>query len=76
MIFPFNASEVFKIVLLIEDSDRFFYETVATKSFPVDIAKLFKGLIQEEKACEVIFSHGLKGLPASAAATIVCVPYN
>ncbi len=76
MIFPFNAGEVFKIALHIEDNGRLFYETAAAKPFPSEIVQLFQGLAQEELSHKAIFTHLLQGLPAATAASTVWDPDN
>jgi rubrerythrin len=76
MIFPFNAGEVFKIALQIEDNGRLFYETAAAKPFSTEIVQLFKGLAQEEISHKAIFTHLLKELPQKTAASTVWDPDN
>ena len=76
MIFPFNAGEVFKIALMIEDNGHFFYETAAAKPFPEDIVKLFKDLAVEELSHKAIFNALLKSLPPQTATATVWDPDN
>ena len=76
MIFPFNAGEVFKIALKIEDNGHLFYETAAKKPFPEEIISLFKQLSSEELAHKAIFTHLMKGLPAETTASTVWDPDN
>lgn len=76
MIFPFNAGEVFKIALMIEDNGHLFYETAAAKPFPEEIVKLFKELAIEELSHKAIFNHLLKNIPPETAAATVWDPDN
>lgn len=76
MIFPFNAGEVFKISLMIEDNGHLFYQTAAAKPFPEEIVKLFKGLASAELAHKAIFTTLLKALPAGTTTATVWDPDN
>lgn len=76
MIFPFNAGEVFKIALMIEDNGRLFYESAAAKPFPEEIISLFKDLAQEEVSHKAIFNALLKKLPPETATSTVWDPDN
>ena len=76
MIFPFNAGEVFKIALMIEDNGHLFYETAAAKPFPEEIVSLFKGLATEELSHKAIFSALLRDLPKDTTASTVWDPDN
>jgi len=76
MIFPFNAGEVFRIALMIEDNGHFFYETAAAKPFPADIVKLFKDLAVEELSHKAIFNALLKDLPPQTTTATVWDPDN
>jgi len=76
MIFRFNAGEVFKIALMIEDNGRLFYETAATKPFSEEIINLFKGLAAEEITHKAIFTTLLKNLPPETTASTVWDPDN
>ena len=76
MIFPFNAGEVFKIALRIEDNGHLFYEKAAGKAFPEDIIQLFKGLAAEELSHKAIFNALLKKLPPATTAATVWDPDN
>jgi len=76
MIFPFNAGEVFKIALIIEDNGHLFYETAANKPFPGEIVQLFKDLAKEELAHKSIFANLLKKLPETTTAATVWDPDN
>lgn len=76
MIFPFNAGEVFKIALKIEDNGHLFYETAAAKPFPAEIVALFKSLATEELAHKAIFTSLMKGLPTETTASTIWDPDN
>jgi len=76
MIFPFNAGEVFKIALIIEDNGHLFYETAAAKPFPEEIVKLFKDLSVEELSHKAIFNHLMKKLPSETTSDTVWDPDN
>lgn len=76
MIFPFNAGEVFKIALRIEDNGRYFYENAAAKPFPEEIINLFKDLAKEEISHKAIFTALLKQLPPDTATATVWDPDN
>ena len=76
MIFPFNAGEVFKIALMIEDNGHLFYETAAAKPFPAEIVQLFQDLAKEELAHKSIFANLLKKLPEATTTATVWDPDN
>lgn len=76
MIFPFNAGEVFKIALKIEDNGHLFYETAAAKPFPPEITALFKDLAKEELSHKAIFNALLNKLPPQITASTVWDPDN
>lgn len=76
MIFPFNAGEVFKIALMIEDNGRLFYETAAAKPFSQEVISLFKGLAAEEITHKAIFTTLLKNLPPETTTSTVWDPDN
>lgn len=76
MIFPFNAGEVFKIALMIEDNGHLFYETAAAKPFPGEIVQLFQDLAKEELAHKSIFANLLKKLPPDTTTSTVWDPDN
>ena len=76
MIFPFNAGEVFKLALHLEDNGFRFYEAAAAKPFPPEITDLFKRLALEEKGHKSVFTQLLKKVPAAAAAATVWDPDN
>ncbi len=76
MIFPFNAGEVFKIALKIEDNGRLFYEKAAARPFPEAVKQLFQNLAKEEIGHKAIFQKFLNDLPPSATAATVWDPDN
>lgn len=76
MIFPFNAGEVFKIALMIEDNGRHFYESAAAMPFPEEIVGLFKDLAKEEISHKAIFTTILKKLPPETTTSTVWDPDN
>lgn len=76
MIFPFNAGEVFKIALKIEDNGHLFYQTLAARPFPEPIAKLFTDLAGEEMVHKGIFQSILNDLPPSTTVSTVWDPDN
>ena len=76
MIFPFNAGEVFKIALKIEDNGHLFYKSAAAKPFPPEIVELFNDLAKEELAHKAIFTALMKKLPNETTAPTVWDPDN
>ncbi|MDR2947055.1 MAG: ferritin family protein [Candidatus Adiutrix sp.] len=76
MIFQFNAGEVFKIALMIEDNGHLFYEEMAAKPFPPEIAKIFKDLAKEELGHKSMFNKLLEKLPPVTTASTVWDPDN
>ncbi len=74
--YPFNAGEVFKIALKIEENGHAFYEAAARKDFPPEIIELFKGLGQEEISHRGIFQAMLNKLPKETTASTVWDPDN
>lgn len=76
MIFPFNAGEVFKVALMIEDNGHLFYETAAAKPFPEEIIQLFKDLAKEELVHKSIFTQLMKKLPPETTVSTVWDPDN
>ncbi|UQZ88272.1 hypothetical protein C4J81_03220 [Deltaproteobacteria bacterium Smac51] len=76
MIFPFNAGEVFKIALKIEDNGHLFYEKAAAMPFPDMIKGLFQDLGKEELSHKAIFQHLLDQLPKATTTATVWDPDN
>jgi rubrerythrin len=62
MIYPFNASEAFKIAVSLEENGLRFYQQAANK-FSGPIADLFKSLAQEEAIHKATFSKFLSDVP-------------
>lgn len=76
MIFPFNAQEIFKIALRIENNGFIFYEKMSSKPFPAEIVELFTGLAQEELKHKTIFSQLMQDLPENTTTSTVWDPDN
>lgn len=74
MIFPFNAGEVFKVALKIEDNGRLFYEKAASMPFPETLSKLFASLAKEEIEHKAVFQTFLNKLPQNVTAATVWDP--
>jgi rubrerythrin len=62
MIYPFNATEAFKIAVGIEENGLRFYQEAA-KKFDGEMADLFSGLAKEEEIHKASFSKILADLP-------------
>jgi len=76
MIFPFNAGEVFKIALQLEENGGRFYEKAAAGPFPAEIQELFWQLAREEMAHKAAFTHLLAQVSPAAAGSTVWDPDN
>lgn len=76
MIYPFNAAEVFKIALEIEENGRAFYEEAQKAVDDPEVKKLFAWLALAEVNHKNHFSDMLAGLPQEAAAKTVWDPDN
>jgi rubrerythrin len=76
MIYPFNAGEVFKIALQIEDNGRRFYEEASAGPFPDNMRLIFKELGAEETAHKTIFQKLMNALPPEAKKEAVWDPDN
>ncbi|MDR2443300.1 MAG: ferritin family protein [Deltaproteobacteria bacterium] len=63
MIYPFNATEAFKIAVGIEENGFRFYTQAAKKLPPGKLADLFISLAKEEEIHKATFTHILSGLP-------------
>ncbi len=74
MIFPFNAGEVFKMALQIEENGQSFYEKAAARPFPEMIQKLFRDLAKEETGHRALFQSILDKLPPSTTKSSVWDP--
>ncbi|MDR3203290.1 MAG: ferritin family protein [Deltaproteobacteria bacterium] len=62
LIFPFNATEAFKIAVSLEENGYGFY-TKAAEKFKGPIAQTFLGLAKEEEIHKSLFSKILASLP-------------
>jgi len=76
MIFNFNAAEVFKIAVQIEENGKKFYEQSLSCIDDPDVRKLFEELAQEEVEHKKKFQSFLAELPKEAAAPTVFDPDN
>ena len=76
MLYPFNAGEVFKIAVEIEENGRRFYEMAAKKSQDPEVRKVFADLGAEEVKHKARFEQLLSELPASATDATVWDPDN
>jgi rubrerythrin len=76
MIFPFNAGEVFKIALELEDNGSRFYEEAASRPFPDKVKELFHHLAREEMSHKAVFAEFLAQAPPSATGATVWDPDN
>ncbi|MDR1298527.1 MAG: ferritin family protein [Deltaproteobacteria bacterium] len=62
MIYPFNATEAFKIAVGLEENGLRFYQEAA-KKFSGPVADLFKSLAQEEAIHKATFAKFLEAVP-------------
>ena len=69
MLFPFNAGEVFKIALRLEENGSRFYEMAAAKPFSAKIQELFRHLARAEMAHREVLA-GLQARVPPASPTI------
>lgn len=76
MIYGFNAREVFKIALDIEENGRLFYQKAQEKTDDIDVKKIFAGLAIEEEGHKKRFTDLLNQLPAETAQSTVWDPDN
>ncbi|MGL4207768.1 MAG: ferritin-like domain-containing protein [Candidatus Adiutrix sp.] len=76
MIFPFNAGEVFKIALHIEENGHLFYTQAAAKPFSDNIRGIFTELGDEELAHKALFEKFLNALPPETKKATVWDPTN
>jgi rubrerythrin len=63
MLFPFNAGEVFKIALRLEEKGSRFYEAAAAKPFSAEIRDLFQKLAKAEKGHQALLTGLLAKVP-------------
>lgn len=76
MIYPFNAAEVFKIALEIEENGREFYEEAQKIVDAPEVKQLFSWLAQAEVSHKNYFSELLAALPKGTATPTVWDPDN
>jgi len=76
MIYGFNAAEVFKIAIEIEENGRLFYEKAQTRMDNVDVKKIFAGLALEEIEHKKRFTALKNELPAATGESTVWDPDN
>ena len=76
MIYGFNAAEVFKIAVEIEENGRLFYEKAQAKTDDVEVKKILAGLALEEIEHKKRFTVLKDELPASTAESTVWDPDN
>ena len=67
MFFPFNAGEVFKIALRLEENGGRFYETAAAKPFSAEVRELFRHLAQAEKSHQAFLAGLLAQVPPTGS---------
>jgi rubrerythrin len=63
MIYPFNASEAFKIAISIEENGLRFYNQAADKLSTGPVAELFRNLAKEEEIHKAVFKKMFEALP-------------
>jgi rubrerythrin len=76
MIFDFNASEVFKIAIQIEENGKRFYEYSAAIIADPEVKVLFEDLARQEVEHRNKFQSLLAQLPPQASAATVWDPQN
>jgi rubrerythrin len=76
MIFNFNAAEVFKVGIKIEENGKAFYEKAQKVIDNPAIQKLFQDLAQEEVHHKKIFEDLMAKLPKQASQSTVWDPDN
>ena len=76
MIYEFNADEVFKIAIEIEENGRLFYEKAQAKTNDQDVKKIFADLAGEEVQHKARFTALRDELPDKAAEGTVWDPDN
>lgn len=76
MIYGFNAGEVFKIALEIEENGRLFYEKAQLKIDDQEVKKIFEELGQEEIKHKELFAELMKALPETSTVETVWDPDN
>lgn len=76
MIYGFNAGEVFKIAIEIEENGRLFYETAGAETGDPELKGIFAGLAKEEVEHKKRFTALKDELPASTTEGTVWDPEN
>jgi len=76
MLYAFNAAEVFKIAMDIEENGRSFYEKAQKKIDSEEVKSIFKALGLAEIQHKELFASLLAKLPASARESNVWDPQN
>lgn len=76
MIYGFNAGEVFKIALNIEENGRIFYTAAAARTDNEAVKKIFQELGEEEIKHKERFTELMKDLPGAATGSTVWDPDN
>lgn len=74
MIYGFNAGEVFKIAIEIEENGRLFYEKAGAKTGDPEVKGIFAGLAKEEVEHKKRFTALKDELPASTTESTVWDP--
>ncbi|MBF0530308.1 MAG: ferritin family protein [Deltaproteobacteria bacterium] len=74
MIYNFNAVEVFKMAIDIEENGRLFYERAQDRSENLEVKKIFEELGQEEVKHKARFAALMAELPASTTHSTVWDP--
>ena len=74
MIYGFNAGEVFKISIEIEENGRQFYEKAQAKTQDPEVKAIFRELGQEEVKHKARFKELMDELPESTTASTVWDP--
>ncbi len=67
MLYGFNAAEVFKMALEIEENGRLFYQKAQEKTGDIEVKKFFAGMAIEEEDHKRRFTEMMKELPAEKA---------
>jgi rubrerythrin len=74
MIYGFNAGEVFKIAVQIEENGRLFYEKALTRADHPQVRDIFDDLGREELKHKARFTELLNALPEKTTGTTVWDP--
>ncbi|MEW5725954.1 MAG: ferritin family protein [Thermodesulfobacteriota bacterium] len=76
MIYGFNAGEVFKIAVELEENGRVFYEQAAAGTSEAEVRAVFEELGREEVKHKARFQELSARLPAAATGSTVWDPQN